>query len=449
MLKDELLDLISEFEKETWKYPESDELFNDMDYIYKIQRNIKKNEDIDLKQMYIKISSLIGMMRFKYGYEGMIVQSNPDLVNLKNIIDSITINSDDIVNQYNYVSTLYSNSVSKIKNLDFIVNKHNNEHGEEGLYLAIESLKSLITNKDYRSVLNSNQIGEVIIDCMKLNEGISNIKFLENKYRDIISMIWNKSLSNGVENKDKFNILFSNISGGVFTNQLQNLLNRSEQSSCSLISNDFMEIYGSETSRIGLIYPNNSQILMASAYDLGSNVFGNGSVNAEKGTSLATPEVLFRIGKERVKSKEQTENTSSCYNEVLVDAKPCGVLILGFGENDLNINYNEALLYSQKNGLPLYQIDMMDYKDKLSVADKRYIAFHSLMSYFGLNSSIFNGNDATIGTNISKLVEEKYEDITNLFLTLKSNGNLSKENMCQALSNIMDMSVINEQSRIK
>ena len=449
MLKEELLNLISEFEKETWKYPESDELYNDMDYIYKIQRDIKKNESIDLKQMYAKISSLIGVMRFKYGYEGMIVQLNPDLNNLKNVINSITINSDDIVNQYNYVSTLYSNSVSNIKNLDFIVNKHNNEYGKEGVYLAIESLKSLIENKEYRNMLNSNQIGEVIIDCMKLNEGISDIKFLENKYRDIISMIWNKSLSNGVENKDKFNILFSNISGGVFTNQLQNLLNRAEQSSCSLISNDFIEIYGSETSRIGLIYPNNSKLLMASAYDLGSNVFGNGSVNAEKGTSLATPEVLLRIGKERVKSKEQTENTSSCYNEVLVDAKPCGILILGFGEKDLNINYNEALLYSQKNGLPLYQIDILDYKDKLSVDDKRYITFHSLMSYFGLDSSIFNGNDVTIGIKITKMVEEKYEEITNLFLTLKNSGNLNKENMCQALSNIMDMSVINEQSRTK
>lgn len=48
-----------------------------------------------------------------------------------------------------------------------------------------------------------------------------------------------------------------------------------------------------------------------------------------------------------------------------------------------------------------------------------------------------------------KEIREKYKDITNLFLTLKSNGNFSKENMCQALSNIIDMSVINEQSRTK
>ena len=37
MLKDHLLELIGEFEKETWKYKETDGLDKDLEYIYKIE----------------------------------------------------------------------------------------------------------------------------------------------------------------------------------------------------------------------------------------------------------------------------------------------------------------------------------------------------------------------------------------------------------------------------
>lgn len=39
MLKKDLLDLINTFDAETWKYAESDELDNDMQYIYSIKKN--------------------------------------------------------------------------------------------------------------------------------------------------------------------------------------------------------------------------------------------------------------------------------------------------------------------------------------------------------------------------------------------------------------------------
>ena len=36
------------------------------------------------------------------------------------------------------------------------------------------------------------------------------------------------------------------------------------------------------------------------------------------------------------------------------------------------------------------------------------------------------------------------DKIANIFLTLKDSGNLNKENMCDALSNIIDLSLIKE-----
>ena len=70
-----------------------------------------------------------------------------------------------------------------------------------------------------------------------------------------------------------------------------------------MITSNFIGVYGGDHRRIGFIYPKDSNIIMASAYDLCSNVFGEGVRNKEKGTSLATPEVLERIGIERAKEK--------------------------------------------------------------------------------------------------------------------------------------------------
>ena len=53
MIKQDLLKLIIEFEKETWKYKESEELIRDMEEIYMIERTIKKNENIDIKKVTI------------------------------------------------------------------------------------------------------------------------------------------------------------------------------------------------------------------------------------------------------------------------------------------------------------------------------------------------------------------------------------------------------------
>lgn len=446
MLKKDILDLMEKFEAETWKYSDNDNLDNDMQYFYFIEKEIKNADESNLKPIYDKLTSIMGIIRFKYGFESIIINSNSELEDLKKIIDGISLNSGNTINQYNYISTVYSNYTSKNKNMNFIENRYENAQGKEGLYLAVESLKSLITNDEYRQLLNSDQINEIYTDCVKLNTGVVNIRTIESKYKDLIKQIWEKSLSNKIYDDGKFRVLFSNISGGNLKETANLLINRPNQSSCSMISFDFIATYGSETRKIGFIYPNNSEIMMASAYDLGSNVFGTGSVNQEKGTILATPEVIEKIGKLRATQQGQDLYSSNCYNEILVNAKPCGIVVLGLGEKDLNIDYHDAKMLSLEMNLPIYYIDTMQYKDKLSESDKNYIAFHTIMSYFGISTSdLLQQSDNY--SNIYELINTYKEQIAEIFLTLKTNGNLNKDNMCQLIGNIIDISKTNGKTK--
>ena len=449
MLKKDILDLINTFEAETWKYTDSDKLDSDMQYIYLIEKEIKDVNEANIKSVYDKLLSMMGIIRFKYGFESMIINSNPELENLKKIIDDISLSSNDITNQYNYVSTIYGNYINKIKNVDFILNKYENIQGKEGLYLAVESLKSLISNESYRQLLDTNKINEILIDCIKLNNGAISVEKLEARYKDVIKQIWEHSLSEKVDENGNFRMLFSNISGGSLKGQVEMLINRPSQSSCSLISSNFIATYGTETRKIGFIYPSNSDIVMASAYDLGSNVFGEGSVNKEKGTTIVTPQVLEQIGKERTIKNGEDIYSSSCYNEVLVNAKPCGIVVLGLGEKDLNIDYQEAQMLSLEMNLPIYYIDTMQYKNNLSEADKNYIAFHSLLSYLGISrEDLLQQIEQNNGyTEIYNLINTYKEQLAEVFLTLKRDGNLSKDNMCQVMSNIVDVSKISSKSK--
>ena len=442
MLKKEILNLINSFEMETWKYINDDNLDNDMQYIYSIEREIQNVNEEDLKLIYNKLLSLIGMIRFKYGYESIIINSIPELESLKNIIKETSLNSKDIINQCNYVSTIYDNYISKIKNANFIKNKYANNQGKEGLYLAIESLKSLISNDNYRQLLYIDQIKEIIIDCVKLNNGSVTLEKLEAKYQAIIKQIWEQSLSNKIGDNGNFRILFSNISGGTLKQQAELLVNRQFQSSCSMISSNFIATYGSETRKIGFIYPNNSEIMITSAYDLGSNVFGNGLVNKEKGTILSTPQALEKIGEERAEEKGEDLYSSSCYNEILVNAKPCGIVVLGLGEKDLNIDYQELQMLSLEMNLPIYFIDTMKYKENLSENDKYYIAFHSLMSYFGVSSEdILYKDQNNKMSEIYELINIYKEQLVSIFLKLKKEGNLNKDNMCQMINHTIAVSI--------
>lgn len=441
MLKDDMLEVIEKFERETWKYDESHELDNDMSIIDKISQQIEQANDEELGMLFSKLKSIIGIMRYKYGFESKIINTNKEL---QEIVESISLEDNEIVEKYNNLSEIYEDYLSKINNLDFIDNKHKNIQGKEGMFLAIESLKSLITNKEYKDLLSINQINSIITDCIKLNEEKVSIETLENKYKEIINMIWEKSLSNGVESHN-FQVLFSNISGGTLDEQSTNLINRQEQSSCSLITSDFIATYGSDTRRIGFIYPNTSNIINASAYDLSSNVFGTGVINTEKGTKLVTPFALEHIGIELTKEEDNDMYFSKCYNEVLVNSKPCGILIIGLGEKELNVEYEDAIELSKRFNIPLYTIDTMEYRNELSERDKFYIAYNFTLLFFNLKSSNIS---VELDNQIMKIAKEHQEEIVKTYVSLKNNNILDKEVICEQLKGILSVYNINNETTI-
>ena len=306
-------------------------------------------------------------------------------------------------------------------------------------------MKSLITNDEYRKLLDKDQIKDIIIDCIKLNKEIE-IHSIELKYKPIIKKVWEQSLSNSIKENENFRVLFSNISGGDLKSQITRLINRPLQSSCSMISSNFIATYGSPIRRVGFIYPNNSEIIMSSSYDLCSNVFGTGSTNKEKGTIIVTPEVLEKNGIMRAKEKGEDLFSSSCYNEVLINAKPCGILFIGLGETDLNSDYQEAKNIALQMNLPFYYLDSTQFKSDLSDRDKYYIAFHSLLSYFNMTIDDYILQCQQNNFLIDNLIDIYKNQISQIFLELKNSGNLTKENMCQLMNNFIDISQINEKN---
>ena len=63
MLKKDILDLIESFEIETFKYNDNENLDNDMQYIYSIEKEVKNANDSELQLIYKKIISTTGIIR--------------------------------------------------------------------------------------------------------------------------------------------------------------------------------------------------------------------------------------------------------------------------------------------------------------------------------------------------------------------------------------------------
>lgn len=440
MTKQDLLNVIEEFEKETWKYIETEQLQNDMMIIYKLENDIKKNDNLDINKTHEVLNNIFGVIRYKHGYEREIIRKVPQLSKLNEYIEKVELNRsvEELKNSYKTIDSLYHEFLTNIISLDFLENTYKDIEGKEGFYITLESLKSLVTNVDYRQLLTNKQIQDILNDYIKLSKEKTSIKHLEIKYDQIIKQIWSNSLSNGIDtNNRNFKLLFSNITGGNLLEHADLLINRPNHSSCSMVTSNFIATYGNDKRRIGFIYPNNSNIIAASAYDLGSNVEGIGITNKEKSSRLVTPDVLEKMGIERAKNNNDDVFFSFCYNEVLTDTKPCGVVIIGLGENNINIDYEDAVILSEKLNIPIYTIDTLNYKNELSERDKFYIAYHAVLSYFNLSSSYISQLPQDKYNEIHNIIVENQEEISKLFIILKNSNELNKNNMYLGLEQIL------------
>ena len=153
MQKDDLLKLISNFDKEVWKYEFSDELNEAMNYVYLLEDKINKADDKELIEIYNEIKVMIEIIRLKYGIESELINMNPELGNLKQMISTISLKNIDY-DKVNMINDLFNKWIIANNDISFLVNKYSGIHGKEGLYLTIESLKSLISNDKYKKLMS-------------------------------------------------------------------------------------------------------------------------------------------------------------------------------------------------------------------------------------------------------------------------------------------------------
>ncbi len=332
---------------------------------YVIKEEIDNASESDFDEIAKRIDAVILAMDFKIGYTSMLVNQMPELSSIKEKIDSLDLTSNYLsiledIKEYRDKLNEYFNSLS---NYDFLINPYTNQSGKEGLKLSLDSIKSIIENKSYQQEFGSKSTVDFLTDYIKLSHNGQLINKLQMEYYLPVQSIWQKELTTKPNDNNEFNMLVSMITGKTSQEiefQVNNLLNRPDQHSCSLISNEFIATYKNGIANIGLIYPSDSKIICCGYEDLSSNVFGTGVKNRNLISQMATPKSLIENGKTKALSNGEDLLNSKFYNEVLIDAssKPCGVIVLVNANSEtLQDDIVQANILANNLGLPLIQIN--------------------------------------------------------------------------------------------
>ena len=332
---------------------------------YVIKEEIDNASESEFDEIAKRIDAVILAMDFKIGYTSMLVNQMPELSSIKEKIDSLDLTSSYLsilehIKEYRDKLNEYFNSLS---NYDFLINPYTNQSGKEGLKLSLDSIKSIIENKSYQQEFGSKSTVDFLTDYIKLSHNGQLINKLQMEYYLPVQSIWQKELTTKPNDNNEFNMLVSMITGKTSQEiefQVNNLLNRPDQHSCSLISNEFIATYKNGIANIGLIYPSDSKIICCGYEDLSSNVFGTGVKNRNLISQMATPKSLIENGKTKALSNGEDLFNSKFYNEVLIDAssKPCGVIVLVNANSEtLQDDIVQANILANNLGLPLIQIN--------------------------------------------------------------------------------------------
>lgn len=332
---------------------------------YVIKEEIDNASESDFDEIAKRIDAVILAMDFKIGYTSMLVNQMPELSSIKEKIDSLDLTSSYLsilehIKEYRDKLNEYFNSLS---NYDFLINPYTNQSGKEGLKLSLDSIKSIIENKSYQQEFASKSTVDFLTDYIKLSHNGQLINKLQMEYYLPVQSIWQKELTTKPNDNNEFNMLVSMITGKTSQEiefQVNNLLNRPDQHSCSLISNEFIATYKNGIANIGLIYPSDSKIICCGYEDLSSNVFGTGVKNRNLISKMATPKSLIENGKTKALSNGEDLLNSKSYNEVLIDAssKPCGVIVLVNANSEtLQDDIVQANILANNLELPLIQIN--------------------------------------------------------------------------------------------
>ena len=445
----EILRSLTDIDRLSWNLPDEFKDEWDKDY-YRLLKQINDSSDSELGEISKKLEIIPKMMKIKYGNTHKLIRMIPELSELLKEIDNykMSLASDDLEKLESKSNSIIDNYINNIKKFDFLKNPYDNLKSREGLKLTLDSLKTILENENYLSYFSNKSKTEILEDYIKISDYVKQndsyyIEISEGiikEYKDGISKIWTDSLSDGIDkNNLEFKLLFSGINGPIL-DQANNLMLRKHQNSCSLISNDFMATFTKPFSRVGFIYPKDTKIICASAYDLNSNVlldeklqYNNASklmVNAEKASYIATPDALINEGKRISKTKKQDVYYASSYSEVMIDSetKPCGVCMISMGEKDLNPDYKFAKYLADSLNISFTEINVLDYKKELTKKDEEYIAYNAIISALNIAPSQHNIH------YVFDIMEQYGSQILEKYIEQNQKGEYTPENFISYVS---------------
>lgn len=425
-------------EKETLTYPE--ESFKEINDLEKEFDTIFNSNDSELDKLK-KLKDVIQKMdsiKFRYGGEYEALSILPEF---KQIIEEFN-------NNHNINETKYSN-IKNVKIINNIEHESINDINEKTKYeLVLNSIKETFEDEKVREFLTDEELYSLYIEYYKLSKDSTRIEKTEKNLNHIMKKVWENTLTdvNEFQNGEEFNFIIHNFYSGQpiedSLNQMETM--RKDRISCSYITSSFIGIYSDKMRRCGLIYPKDSTIIVSGDRDLYTNEYdeGNQIKNREHSSNICSPQYLEKKGIEETKKSGESFDFSSQYDEVLIDfqKKPVSFYIIGYGEKDINVDYNHLKELSQKYGIPLKEIDMMEYREKkglepLDDISKKYITSHLLYSYLNIN---LDGNNNTELLNYcNKVIDQIYNQVSQNFILLKKSNNLSRENMIIKLEEIL------------
>ena len=447
-IKDYLNFVNSFLNKDVLKYPvESDKQLSEIYYLQSLLNSTSDMNQINyiIKELYVRTK----VMKFSYGGEFDLLKDNYEYQNLINQLNSIH-SIDDIDQKIQLIKKIDNDKVNLIRNITVInVNPNNitftKDKTENNRIIDIlNSVKDLFENEKIRQTLSNEELYLLITEFNNVVNHNASIEGLEKKLTPINMKVWKNVLtnSNDFKNGDSFNFLIHNFAS---IDTLDNLIKdmskyRYDRISASLISDECVGMYClNKYRRCGFIYPPNSAIITSGKHDLYSVEDEDYKVikNKEYASTLISIPFLNKEQKKIADDKMEEFDYISNHNEIVLDSKntkPSALYIMGYGENDINVDYDEIYALAKKLNLPVIEIDMSIYREKKNLEPlgkdaKEYIAYHTILSFYGLNHYDYAKFEESETKIFNNLIETFKDEICSSYIKLKNRNELSKKKM--------------------
>lgn len=419
--------------------PEADFDWLEINRAYSLACKSEDNsEALDLlKNAYLKAK----IAEFKYSGEAEILKNIPDYNYLFKFLEKIQ-SLDNIDEKLDLFDSFTHQKVNTVR----LVYKLEDEEIEIEPDLKSDILNSIkLTYEDFdvRKSLSNEELYSLLINYYKLKIDRISVKEIEINISDIMRKVWANALTDPTKfkNGDSFCFLVHNFTTHAsFSEQMKIMKEmRLGRVSSSLITDNFVGMYNSKAGRrVGLIYDPSAEIVTTGKHDLYTYEVDEHKVvrNKEYASSALSPAFLEEFGIKLTSSIGEDLYYTEIYNEVLLgDAKPVAVFLIGYGEKDLNPDYEDAKKLASDLDIPFLEIDLSVYKERkgLPILDenaKKYIAKQVVFSAFGLKQ---NGiRDTEKIKMMYQMIGSYYEELGDIYIKLKEKGEATKENMMLA-----------------